>query len=105
MELNRGITSAGYLLEKYNIGYKKLERLFSKFIGVAPRLYIRYRRMHYALREINQARDKPDFMAIVVKYAFHDQSHLIREFTDLTGVSPFSLYHENNTLQKFYQDI
>jgi AraC-like DNA-binding protein len=105
IELKKGITSVGYLLEEFKIGYKKLERLFAKYVGITPRQYIRYRRMHHALSEVNQAKDKPDFMSIVVKYDFHDQSHLIREFTDLTGVSPLTLYEDNNTLQKFYQDM
>jgi AraC-like DNA-binding protein len=105
IEQKKGVTSVGHLLKKFKVDYKNLERQFTKYIGVAPRLYIRYRRMHYALDEINRAKNKPDFMSIVVKYSFHDQSHLIREFVDLTGVSPLSLYEENNTLQKFYQKI
>lgn len=105
IEQKKGVTSVGCLSDKFGINYKYCERLFSKYFGVGPKKYIRYRRIHFALNEINQAMDKPDFLSIVAKYAFHDQAHLIREFIDLTGVSPLSLYEDNSTLQKFYRNI
>lgn len=105
IEQKKGVTSIGYLIDHFGISYKACERLFLKHYGVAPKRYVRYRRLHFALNEINRATSKPDFLSIVAKYAFHDQAHLVREFIDLTGVSPLSLYEENNTLQKFYGNI
>lgn len=102
IERKKGVTSVAYLLEKFNIGYKQCERIFLTYYGTTPKKYIRFRRLNFALNEINKAKNKPDFMLIVAKYAFHDQAHFIKEFIDLTGVSPLNLFNENDTLQKFY---
>lgn len=103
IERKKGVTSVAYLTEKFKINYKYCERIFARYYGSTPKKYIRFRRLNYVLNEINKIREKPDFMSMVEQFAFHDQAHFIREFIDLTGVSPFSLYQENNTLQKFYQ--
>jgi AraC-like DNA-binding protein len=103
IERMKGVTSVAYILEKFKINYKHCERLFAKYYGTTPKKYIRFRRLNFVLNEINKIQNKPDFISIVEKFAFHDQAHFIKEFIDLTGVSPLSLFQENNTLQKIYK--
>lgn len=85
------------------INYKFCQRLFVKYYGTTPKRYIRHRRLYFALIELNQAITKPNFIAIVTKYGFHDQAHLIREFNYLTGGTPLTMLDEIINCKKWYQ--
>lgn len=45
---------------------------------------LRFEKIHNELRGIKFI----DWMEIVTKYNFHDQSHLIKEFKFFTGITP-----------------
>lgn len=77
------------LLPESDGNYKRVQRFFRDQLGITPKSLARMLRMdaiHQELRMNNQA--KVDWMSLVVKYGFYDQSHLIREFQQLTGHSP-----------------
>ncbi len=68
-------------------GYKRIQRTFSEYIGISPKLYsrmLRFDSIHNELRKLSNV----DWMDIVAKYDFHDQSHLVKEFKFFTGATP-----------------
>ncbi len=67
--------------------YKKLQRAFSNEIGITPKYFARMVRFEAVHNEILQSKEI-DWMSLVLKYGFHDQSHLIKEFKFFTGQSP-----------------
>lgn len=72
---------------KTEADYKKVQRTFKEYIGISPKLYarmLRFEKIHNELRGIKFI----DWMEIVTKYNFHDQSHLIKEFKFFTGITP-----------------
>ena len=77
------------LLPDSDANYKRVQRFFRDQLGITPKSLARMLRMdaiHQDLRMNNQ--QKVDWMSLVVKYGFYDQSHLVHEFQQLTGHSP-----------------
>lgn len=67
--------------------YKKIQRSFREAIGISPKLYarmVRFESIHNTLVKS----EKIDWLEIVTKYDFYDQSHLTKEFQFFTGHSP-----------------
>ena len=67
--------------------YKKIQRSFRETVGISPKLYarmVRFESLHNTLIKS----DKIDWLEIVTKYDFYDQSHLTKEFQFFTGHSP-----------------
>jgi len=67
-----------------------LARRFSQLVGVSPKTFARVVRLG---RVIERARAVPageaiNWSALAVELGYYDQSHLVDEFRDLTGVSP-----------------
>ncbi|RED98953.1 helix-turn-helix domain-containing protein [Marinoscillum furvescens] len=77
------------------------ERTFQRFcklrIGLSPKQLVTLTRINYYLEEVLE---KPEinWMEIVVKHAYYDQSHLIHEFKRFARMSPTQLKHERDTL-------
>jgi AraC-like DNA-binding protein len=73
------------LFEVTGLSRRQVERLTKRFYGASPKLLARkYRALRAAseiMRNGGQASDK-------VSDAFYDQSHLIREIKEFTGVTP-----------------
>jgi hypothetical protein len=67
--------------------YKKVQRIFRDYIGISPKLYarmVRFENIHNELR----ACKAPDWMDIVTRYNFFDQSHMVKEFKFFSGTTP-----------------
>lgn len=77
--------------ENYNY-YKKVQRSFREAIGISPKLYARMVRFESLHNEILSVR-KIDWLDIVTKYNFFDQSHLTKEFQFFTGHTPNEFIH------------
>ena len=72
---------------KDEAGYKRIQRTFNEYIGISPKLYSRMLRFDSIHNELRKA-PGVDWMDIVTKYDFHDQSHLIKEFKFFTNITP-----------------
>lgn len=79
-----------HLLERLNISERHFERRFAQSVGVTPQAYIRVRRFNEAVRLIKtgQYRRLTD---IAYALSFYDQSHLIRDVSALSGLTPKAL--------------
>lgn len=71
------------ICQELNIGYKKLERMFKKHIGIPPKLFCRIVRFHSTISALLMS-SRSDLL----QYPFYDQSHLIKEFHQFAGLSP-----------------
>lgn len=89
--------------DNYNY-YKKVQRSFHQSIGISPKFYarmVRFESIHYALTTMLNSQYKKtnnkngiigieeiDWLDIVNKFGFFDQSHLTKEFQFFTNHSP-----------------
>lgn len=86
LNVSKGLIKINDIFEN-GADYKKAQRTFREYIGISPKLYarmLRFESIHNELRNLKQF----DWMNIVAKYNFHDQSHLIKEFKFFTGITP-----------------
>ncbi|MNY12542.1 DNA-binding transcriptional activator FeaR [compost metagenome] len=77
-----------------NFSRQYLNRLFSKTIGKSPSEYRKIHRFRNAI--INQKKQK-NLTHLSLESSFYDQSHLIKDFKQLTNVSPNSFFKTVNT--------
>lgn len=75
--------------------YKKLQRAFFEEIGIRPKQYARMVRFESLHNDILLAK-KIDWQYLIVKYGFHDQSHLIKEFKHFTDHTPTTFFAQMN---------
>lgn len=68
------------------LGIKQFERIFSKYVGINPKKYASIVRFQNAI-QMNSKR-KRNLTQIAVDNGYYDQSHFIREFKSLTGLTP-----------------
>ena len=90
IERDVACVSVRYLLERLNISERHFERRFAQAVGVSPQAYIRVRRFNKAVRliKMGQYRRLTD---IAYALNFYDQSHLIRDVSALSGLTPKAL--------------
>jgi AraC-like DNA-binding protein len=87
---SNGNISINELSKTVNLSYKKLERVFEKFIGLPPKTYARVIRFKKLLQSIKQ--NPHDQKYLYLDFGFYDQNHYIKEFKHFTGLTP-ALYN------------
>lgn len=75
------------LARECGISVRGVQRLFARFLGLSPRVYLRIARFQRAMRSMM---DNPDceLADVAVTAGYYDQSHLVREFRELAGDIP-----------------
>ena len=74
---SNGLIKINELLYKYNIGYKKLERIFKLHTGITPKLYTRITRFNYSLKL--GMTSNYSLTDLAFQSGFFDQNHFIKE--------------------------
>jgi AraC-like DNA-binding protein len=79
-----GTISIGQLAAESGSGYKRIERSFSRVLGVPPKFYARVVRYQRAAESLLREPEGESW----IDAGFSDQAHFIREFSGFTGFSP-----------------
>jgi AraC-like DNA-binding protein len=72
---------------RIGLSQRRLIQVFAAEIGLTPKLYCRVRRFQKAQNLVRNV-EAPDWSQIAVACGYFDQSHLIRDFQALSGLSP-----------------
>lgn len=72
---------------KTGFSNKHFIHLFEKYVGVAPKTYLRILKFQRVLAEIEQAR-KICWSDIAYGCGYYDQAHFIKEFRHFSGLNP-----------------
>lgn len=80
------ILSVQQLATRSNTSARTLQRDFTKYLGLSPKWLIRKYRLHQALSELEK--QETTIHDLVIDLGYTDQSHLIRDFKDILGVTP-----------------
>jgi transcriptional regulator GlxA family with amidase domain len=76
-----------------NVTVRRLQRLFKAHVGLSPKQVIRLQRFRSSAT--NLVIDAPvSWAQVAAERGFSDQSHLIREFTELGGTNPTRLFDQ-----------
>lgn len=98
----RGCVTVRWLAEQVNLSVSQLERGFTRHVGIGPKLLARQTRVS-ALAAETMRQASPAWALLAAKYGFSDQAHLVREFRELTGLTP-SMFARIGSDADFLQD-
>ena len=84
---NHGSVRVSEMAHQTGLGLRQFERRFDKEIGVSPKLYARIIRFEAALQR-RAALPTTPWTDIAHDLGYHDQMHMVHDFTRLSGGSP-----------------
>jgi len=76
------------LAEGLGISERSLRRRFSEDIGIAPKRWLRLKRLDGVLRDLASPNGGMSLTDLADAHGFADQAHLNRELTRMTGATP-----------------
>jgi transcriptional regulator GlxA family with amidase domain len=79
--------SMGEAARRVGLSHRRFIQLFTRQVGLTPRLYCRILRFQRA-REALARIAAPDWATLAVRCGYFDQSHLIRDFREFCGLNP-----------------
>ena len=85
------------LCQRNNIGIRKLERMYNKYIGVSPMTYNTLNRFHKSLNQLLFT-DYPKLSDIAYENGYFDQMHFIKDFKRFSGDTPKNFISQNNSM-------
>lgn len=83
----RGDAPIAELAARIGLGERQLQRRFREAVGLTPKQFARIRRVRETAGGVLQ-RESRGWAAVAADFGFADQSHLIHEFSQLTGLTP-----------------
>ncbi|BBL71225.1 helix-turn-helix transcriptional regulator [Methylogaea oryzae] len=86
---SRGNVPIARLAKSLGLTERTLERRFQNHIGATPKKYARVVRLRHA---VFQRQSLPSWADAAYAAGYYDQSHLIRDFQELYGMSPDAVY-------------
>ncbi|MCF0064713.1 helix-turn-helix domain-containing protein [Dyadobacter chenwenxiniae] len=85
--LANGSTAINAILKNDLSRRRKLERLFTRQIGISPKQLGKVIRLQAVLKTL-LSRQSGDLIQIAYDHDYYDQAHFIKDFKELTGTSP-----------------
>jgi AraC-like DNA-binding protein len=83
---NEAIFTVAQLSNHANLSSRTIQRYFAQYLGISPKWLIRKYRLRRVLDELENS--KTTILDAVVLLAYADQSHLIRDFKEMLGITP-----------------
>ncbi len=84
---SRGRVVVRRLADQVNLSVSQLERSFTRYVGLGPKLLARQTRV-CALAAEAMMQVSPCWALLAAEYGYADQAHLATEFRKLTGLTP-----------------
>ena len=91
IEESNGSMPVTEVCEALYVSKTKLERTFLRAVGTSPKRYSRIVRFNHAYQLITSGTYR-DWQEVVVRYAYFDQAHFIKEFKLFCGYTPAQLH-------------
>lgn len=91
----RGVVSISDLGSNLGISQKVLEMEFKKQVGLTPKMFSRIVRFNNLMKNMGQI-EKVDSFSFVTEMGYTDQSHLIKDYVQFTGLPPLKFLKDPN---------
>lgn len=85
---NEDIVSVEQLAAHANLSVRAVQRYFAEYVGLSPKWLIRKYRLSRALEQLEN--NTVSILDIVARLEYADQSHLIKDFKQILGITPGS---------------
>jgi AraC-like DNA-binding protein len=93
---HKGNIRFDFLVKHFDLNYKKVERLFMKYVGMSPKSYIRIIRFNACIN-LSKINKTYSLTELALDNGFFDQSHLIREFKKITSLTPKQFFKKERS--------
>ncbi|NUP10384.1 MAG: helix-turn-helix transcriptional regulator [Polyangiaceae bacterium] len=93
--LVRGATAVADIAERAGVSHRHFIDVFSAEVGMAPKLFSRVQRFQRAKSMLERGAE-PRFSQVALASGYCDQSHLIRDFVALSGLTPLEHVRRRN---------
>ena len=86
------------IAKEVGLSERRFIQVFKAEVGVTPKLFSRVQRFQRTRSVIHRQEEKPDWARIAMEARYFDQSHLIRDFQEFSGLSPTAYLRQYNRL-------
>lgn len=83
--------------EQNNIGIRKLERMYNKYVGVSAHTFSTLNRFHGSLNQLLH-NDYSKLSDLAFDHGYFDQMHFIRDFKRFAGTTPKSFINQKDSI-------
>jgi AraC-like DNA-binding protein len=91
------------LAREFAISQRQLERLYQHQVGMSPKQYTQLLRVETARLALKRGRKHTSYLA--AELGFYDQSHFIREFSAVVGMTPATYMKRKHSSAGIPQDM
>lgn len=95
---NKGLISNNQLVKFTGYTERHIERLFIESVGINPKNFANIIKLHGFLQYLKNKTEETKLTQIAYLSGYADQSHLIKEFKKITGLTPTIYKNEANKL-------
>jgi AraC-like DNA-binding protein len=96
-----GLVTVNSLADRACYSRKQFERKFSEYAGASPKQFLRIIRFQHSIH--TKARH-PEMSLTALSYAcgYYDQAHMVKEFKQLSGMTPGSFFASGELLSDYF---
>eukprot|EP01132_Coremiostelium_polycephalum_P015192 gene15192-18370_t len=94
----RGQLSSEQLSRFTGYQERQIERKFAEYIGLSPKKFCSIIRLHDFIKQLRNTLPNHHFTTMGYSSGYYDQSHQIREFKKITGLTPSQYQNAGTTL-------
>lgn len=95
---NKGLISSNQLVKFTGYTERHIERLFLDSIGISPKNFANIIKLHCFLQQIKTIPNHTNLTELAYQFGYADQSHLIKEFKKITGLTPTTYKNKTDKL-------
>jgi len=90
------------LSKKFAMSQSSLEKLFNSYIGISAKNYMKIMRLNKTVKFYKTGmKSYPNLTESGAEAEFYDQSHFIKDFRQVAGITPGQYFRENNIFNIF----
>ena len=97
ISVEESYVSISKLAFKHHTSRQNVNKLFNRYVGKSPNDFKKINRFRFALsKKITAENQGKNLTSISYESLFYDQSHMIKEFKNLTGLTPSEFFKQIN---------
>lgn len=89
----------GRIARQLGLSHRRFIQLFTRYVGMTPKLFSRVWRFQKAWKDVRSG-ERVEWSDLAARSGYFDQSHLIRDFTAFSGMTPTDLLRHRMDIVK-----
>ena len=98
----KGLVSIDLLASEACFSRKQYERIFSDFIGISPKQFLKIVRFQNAINEKSKNKNA-NLTTLTYQCGYYDQSHMTNDFYKLSGMTPKQYFNDCEPYSDYFQ--